>query len=166
MIDKSGVLGILDKAGIGYELYEHQRVFNMEEAGRLALPHPGCEAKNLFLRDDRRRCYYLVTVRGDKKLDLKAFRHLHGTRVLSFASEEDLLERLCLGKGSVTPFGLLNNSGKNVIFFLDEDFRDGIIGVHPNDNSASVFLDACQLVRILEEHGSKCFFTRIPERLS
>ena len=44
-----------------------------------------------------------------------------------------------------------------VIF--DEDFRNlDAIGVHPNDNTASVFLAFSDLVKIIEEHGNSVTF--------
>ena len=52
-------------------------------------------AKNLFLRDDKRREYYLVTVRQDKRVDLKALRRALGSRPLSFGRTRSL--RSCWG---------------------------------------------------------------------
>lgn len=58
--------------------------------------------------------------------------------------------------GSVTPFGLLNDKDLKVIFYLDKDFfkENGIIGVHPNDNTATVWLKAEDLIKIIQEHGN------------
>ena len=52
-------------------------------------------AKNLFLRDDKRREYYLVAVRQDKRVDLKALRRALGSRPLSFGRTRSL--RSCWG---------------------------------------------------------------------
>ena len=35
------------------------------------LPYPEWDAKNLFIRDHKREHYYLITVRGSKRVDLK-----------------------------------------------------------------------------------------------
>ena len=35
------------------------------------MPYPEAESKNLFLRDDKKRNWYLVTVKGNKKIDLR-----------------------------------------------------------------------------------------------
>ena len=80
--------------GAAFEITEHKAVYNMEECADLELPYPESDAKNLFVRDDKRRSYYLITVRGDKRVDLKAFRRAHGTRSLSFASPEELQQYL------------------------------------------------------------------------
>lgn len=81
------------------------------------MPYPEAEAKNLFLRDDKKRNWYLVTVKGHKKLDLRRFQAEHGTRRLSFASDHDLMKYLKLIPGAVTPFGLLNDETCTVQFF-------------------------------------------------
>ena len=78
--------------GIEYEITEHAAVFNMEELDAIDLPYSDCDAKNLFVRDDKKRNYYLISVKGDKKVDLKAFQKTFGTRRLSFASADDLVE--------------------------------------------------------------------------
>ena len=107
--------------GAAFEITEHKAVYNMEECADLELPYPESDAKNLFVRDDKRRSYYLITVRGDKRVDLKAFRRAHGTRSLSFASPEELQQYLHLTPGSVTPLGLLQDETRSVQFFLDEE---------------------------------------------
>lgn len=142
--------------GVEFEITEHKAVYNMEECAGLGLPYPEDEAKNLFVRDDKKRSYYLITVRGDKRVDLKAFRQAHGTRPLSFASPEDLLKLLKLIPGSVTPLGLLNDETHSVQFYLDIDFlrSPGRIGVHPNDNTATIWLSTDELLRLIQDHGN------------
>ena len=46
----------------------------MAEVAEIHLPYPKADAKNLFIRDDKTRNYYLITVKGDKRVDLNAFR--------------------------------------------------------------------------------------------
>ena len=127
----------------------------MADVAAIDLPHPEWDAKNLLVHDDKRRNYYLITVRAEKRVDLKRFRHERGTRPLSFASPEELLELMGLTPGSVTPLGLLNDKGRRVAFFLDESFLGQIIGVHPNDNTATVWLRADDLLGIVREHGNQ-----------
>ena len=155
-MNKQDIYALLESRQIPHEITEHMAVFNMEEAAQIQPPYPEDEAKNLFVRDDKKRNYYLITVKGDKRVDLKEFRQRHGTRTLSFASAEDLMAMMGLIPGAVTPLGLLNDEAHRVRCFLDEAFLegDGRIGVHPNDNTATVFLQAADLIRLLEEHGA------------
>ena len=161
-MNKQEVYDFLTSRGIEYEVTEHGAVFNMEEMSHVELPHPEADAKNLFVRDDKKRNYYLITVRGDKRVDLKKFREGHSTRPLSFASENDLMSLLGLIPGAVTPLGILNDSEKKVKFFLDEELvNDGLIGVHPNDNTATVWLKTTDLIDIITEHGNEVEAVRI-----
>ena len=155
-MDKEEICQFLKQREIPFEWAEHKAVYNMEEMRSVRLPHPEAEAKNLFVRDDKKRNYYLITVKGEKRVDLKKFQEANGTRRLSFASDEDLLSILGLTAGAVTPFGLLNDAEQKVQFYLDKEFieTEGLIGVHPNDNTATVWLNAADLVRIIRDHGS------------
>lgn len=156
-LNKQEVLNFLTQKGINFEVTEHPAVFNMEELAKINLPYPECDAKNLLVRDDKKQHYYLITVKGEKRVDLKAFRRAQQTRPLSFATAKELWQQLKLTPGSVTPFGLLNQSEKNVAFYLDSDFLTGLgkIGVHPNDNTATVWLQAADLLTLLNAEGCK-----------
>ena len=140
---------------VAFEATEHAAVYNMEELAAIRLPHPEWDAKNLFVRDDKKRNYYLITVKGDKRVDLKEFRKQHGLRNLSFASADDLMEILGLIPGAVTPLGLLNDEKLRVKLYLDADFAGNMIGVHPNDNTATVWMQADDLLALIRAHGNE-----------
>lgn len=140
--------------GVDFEVTEHPAVFNMAEVAEIPLPHPEADAKNLFVRDDKKLHYYMITVQGDKRVDLKKFRKQHGLRNLSFASAEDLRSILDLIPGAVTPLGILNDQERRVELYLDAAFSE-LIGVHPNDNTATVWMKTVDLIRIITEHGNK-----------
>lgn len=140
---------------VAFEATEHAAVYNMEELAAIRLPHPEWDAKNLFVRNDKKRNYYLITVKGDKRVDLKEFRKQHGLRNLSFASADDLMEILGLIPGAVTPLGLLNDENLRVKLYLDADFAGNMIGVHPNDNTATVWMQADDLLALIRAHGNE-----------
>lgn len=128
----------------------------MDELDDVDLPYKEFDAKNLFVRDDKKNNYYLIIVKGDKRVDLKVFRKKYHTKHLSFAKEEELLSILNLTSGSVSPLGLLNDKEKKTIFFIDNYFEDNsLIGIHPNDNTATIWLKAKDLITIIEEHGNQ-----------
>lgn len=60
-----------------------------------------------------------------------------------------------LTPGSVTPLGLLNDKEHKVRFYLDADFTDSLMGIHPNENTATVWIKSADLVRIIKEHGNE-----------
>lgn len=156
-MNKQDIFRFLENKKIWFEVTEHEAVYNMAELSQVDIPYPEADAKNLFIRDDKKQNYYLITVRGDKRVDLKAFRKAQQTRPLSFASENDLMSIMRLIPGSVTPLGVLNDTEMKVNVFLDEDFfkQPGLVGVHPNDNTATVWLKTEDLVNIIKEHGNE-----------
>lgn len=144
----------LKRHHVQYEVTEHKAVFNMVELEGVELPYPELDAKNLFVRDDKKKNYYLISVKGDKCVDLKEFEKRYHLRRLSFASEADLMCRLKLIPGAVTPLGLLNDEECGVQFYFDEAFFGGLVGVHPNDNTATVWINADELIALIREHGN------------
>ena len=160
-MNKQEVYEYLTENKIGYEVTEHKAVFNMEEISEVELPYPEWDAKNLFVRDDKKRNYYLITVKGSKRVDLKEFRKKHGLRVLSFASADDLKSILKLTPGSVTPFGLLNDTERRVHFYLDSEFKGNLIGVHPNDNTATVWIKSDDLIELIKNFANEADFVEI-----
>ena len=95
-MNKQEIYALLDERNIWHEVTEHKAVYNMTEVTEIYLPYPEADAKNLFIRDDKKRNYYLITVKGNKRTDLKAFRQQNGTRPLTFASDQDLMDMLGL----------------------------------------------------------------------
>lgn len=152
-MNKQETYQYLKDHNIPFEITEHRAVYNMEELDSIDLPYPEGDAKNLFVRDDKKKNYYLITVKGDKRVNLKDFRKAHGLRPLSFASPEDLKKYMDLTPGAVTPLGLLNVEGAPITMYLDAEFKDSIIGIHPNENTAIVWLQGDDLVTLLRENG-------------
>lgn len=152
-MNKQETYQYLKDHNIPFEITEHRAVYNMEELDSIDLPYPEGDAKNLFVRDDKKKNYYLITVKGDKRVNLKDFRKAHGLRPLSFASPEDLKKYMDLTPGAVTPLGLLNVEGTPITMYLDAEFKDSIIGIHPNENTATVWLQGDDLVELLRENG-------------
>lgn len=153
-MNKTQVYKYLREKGIQYEVIEHEAVFTVEQAEALNLPNPGAGAKNLFLRDDKKRNYYLLTVRDTLSVSLKEFQEKIGSRRLSFASEEDLLHMMKLTRGTVSPFGVMNDDTCIVKVYFDAFFDGKIISVHPNDNTATVYLNCNDLVNLIQDHGN------------
>ena len=153
-MNKEEVYNFIKNKNIWYEITEHQAVFNMEELSNIDLPYKDRDAKNIFVRDDKKKNYYLITIKGTKRINLKEFKKKYNTRNLTFASSEDLKNILNLIPGSVSPLGLLNDKEHKVIFYIDKELLNdnGIIGVHPNDNTATIWLKTNDLIDIIKEH--------------
>ena len=131
-MNKQEILDYLKEKNVLHEVTEHKVFYNMVEVSQIDIPYPEAEAKNLFVRDDKKRNYYLITVKADKKVNLKKFRKENNTRALSFASEDELKSIM----------GVIPGAGH-------------LIAVHPNDNTATVYLKAEDLIDIIKEHGNQ-----------
>ncbi|HIU41382.1 MAG TPA: prolyl-tRNA synthetase associated domain-containing protein [Candidatus Egerieicola faecale] len=148
------ILSLLHQNSISYELVQHPALYHMEEG--LSLPHPEAVAKNLFFKERKGGRYFLVTLPRNAKADFKRLREFFSSAPLTMASPEELKEILGLRLGSVTPFGLLSDPRHRVEWGLDSWFRGKLIGVHPNINTATAYLSADGLFRLLEKQGCRC----------
>jgi Ala-tRNA(Pro) deacylase len=147
---KQRVYDALDKLKIKYEVVEHEPVHTMEDMDRLGLPEKGTLCKNLFLRDSKGKRHFLVTCDEKKTVDLKSLGRQLGGGNLSFASEDRLEKYLGLKQGSVSPFGLMNDTDHAVEFFIDKDLsKCKSLGIHPLENTATVFLSFKDLDKFL-----------------
>lgn len=154
-MNKQEIYNYLNSKNIKYEIFNHIPVYNMDDIKKIVLPNKEYDAKNLFIRDDKKINYYLITVKGNKKINLKEFRKINNTRPLTFASDIELLNILNLTPGSVSSLGLLNDKEHQVKFYLDKEFAlDSYIYVHPNDNTATICLKVSDLINIIKEHGN------------
>lgn len=155
---KENIYDFIKNRGIWYEITNHKAVYSMEDLKDVELPYREGNAKNLFVRDDKKRNYYLIMVKEEKRVNLSLFREKYNTRRLSFASSEDLETILGLYPGAVSPLGILNDKDRQVKFYLDNDFHDeDIIGMHPNDNTATLWLKVKDLKDIIKEHGNEVY---------
>lgn len=160
-MNKQELYALFTASGISFEVTEHEAVYTMEDLAQVNLSHPEAEAKNLFVRDDKKQHYYLITVPGDKRVDLKLFQKQQGLRKLSFGSAEDLIALLKLTPGAVTPLGLLNDEDHRVELYLDKSFENRLISIHPNENTATICLQTNDLVQILTNSGCIVHITDI-----
>lgn len=156
-MNKQDIYDFLNVKKIEFEVTEHIPVYTMDDMLRVKFPYPDIVAKNLFLKDNKKN-YYLITVKGERTINLKKFQTLFGTKRLSFATEHELVTILGLNKGCVTPFGLLNDEKRIVKFFIGNELKDGKIGIHPNVNAATVWIKVEDLLQLIREHGNPFYY--------
>lgn len=65
-------------------------------------------------------------------------------------------------KGAVTPFGILNDEERIVKVYFDSFFQNREIWVHPNDNTASVYIRTKDLFQMIRSHGNEAGYIDIP----
>ncbi len=152
--DRAAVLALLQSESIDHRIITHEPVHSIEEMQALGLLEHGTVAKNLFLRDASGKRHFLVMLGEDKTADLKELKVLIGSSRLSFGSPERLMTHLGLSPGAVGPFGLLNDEAEAVELVLDRDLQHcKTLGVHPNDNEATLYLAPQALFELLAKRG-------------
>ena len=159
-IKKAQVYKLLERENIPYEKVEHPAVFTVAEADALNLPHPEAATKNLFLKDKKGR-YFLLVARENASVNLKELQGSLGSAALHFASAESLLEILGLIPGSVSPLGILNDEDRCVEVAIDAELKDKLIAMHPNENTATIWMGEGELSRIISGHGNKIWFVEL-----
>ncbi len=156
------VFKVLNALNIDYQLINHPAAFTVEDMDKMDMNRYGDGCKNLFLRDDKGKRHFLVVLHKDKNADLKSIQEQLGCTRLGFASEERLFKYLHLRKGEVTPLGIINDADASVEVVVDKDLvGKNKLGVHPNDNTATVWLSFDALKKIIEQNGNKIHFVTI-----
>ena len=75
-----------------------------------------------------------------------------------------LQEVLALTPGSVTPFGLINDTQRRVNVILDEEMLESEwVNFHPLHNAASTTLSSTDLLRFVRALGYEPIIVRLPE---
>ena len=158
---KEEIYHLLKEKGIAFEKLEHQAVYTMEDMDKAGITARGTVCKNLFLRDAKGKNHFLVTVPEEKRVDLKILTEKIGSTKLSFASADRLAKYLGVEQGCVSPFGVLNDESGSVIVVFDQELQsDDAVGIHPNDNTSSVWLNFKSLRRVIEEHGNEIILVK------
>lgn len=135
------LLSFFSTNNIRFDYHEHVPVFTVEESEDIKHTIPGTHTKNLFLTD-KKWGFYLVSIEANKRFPIKLFRKQLGTKELSFASAEQLYEKLHLTPWSVSLFWLIYDLPPSVHVFIDQDLRNAPhVWRHPNRNDATIVLD-------------------------
>ena len=159
---KQRIYDELNKMNIKYEAVEHEPVHTMEDMENLGLLDKGIVCKNLFVRDQKGKLHFVVSVPYDKNVKLDELGKKLGAGKLSFGSEERLEKYLKLKNGYVSPFGFINDESKSVIFVFDKDLvNKDMVAFHPNTNKALVYINFNDLKNLIEDHGNDVVFVRL-----
>ena len=152
-IDK--VLEYLGSRGLEYTWYTHPEAPTIEIARQYWKQDGSKHCKNLFFRNHKGNRHYLVVLDCERDLDIHDLeKRLHQGK-LSFASPQRMERYLGLTPGSVSPFGLINDTENHVHLFLDENLKnERMLSFHPNDNHATVVISQEMFMRYLEGSGN------------
>ena len=150
---RADLMARFSSLGIKTETREHPPVFTVEEARALRGQIPGGHCKSLFLKDEKDAVWLIVCLE-DARIDLKSTPAKIGSRRLSFGKPDLLMALLGVEPGSVTPFGLINDTEKHITVILEERMmREPLLNYHPLSNDATTTIASADLVSFIRACG-------------
>ena len=153
---------LLDKLDIDYHYREHPPVNTIEDATKYWKNYDSGRCKNIFLRNHKGNRHYLVILEHLRKLNMKDLESRLKQGKLTFASEKRLMKYLGVKPGSVSPFGLINDTNTHVHLFIDKKLLDfNRLSFHPNDNTASLIISSDDFIKYLEHQGNSYEFLQL-----
>jgi len=162
MKKRDKVLEILDKLNIDYDIHEHPPVPTVEEALSYWYKIDGTHCKNLFFRNHKGNRHYLVILRHDRLLNIRDLEQRLKQGKISFASPKRMEKYLGLSGGSVSVFGLINDSENHVHLFLDEALEKAKrITFHPNENTSTLVISRSSFLAFLQWSNNSYEFIKL-----
>jgi Ala-tRNA(Pro) deacylase len=148
------LFAFLDRLGIRHSTVRHPPLFTVEQSQTLRGRIPGAHTKNLFLKD-KKGALFLVTALEDAAIELKSLHSRIGAKGrFSFGSADQMLETLGVEPGSVTPFGVLNDTQRRITVVLDAALvAHEAINAHPLTNTMTTTVTRDDLLQFLRATG-------------
>jgi Ala-tRNA(Pro) deacylase len=135
--EPADLFAFLDRHAIAHATLQHAPVFSVGEGEAIKAALPGGHSKNLFLKDAKDQLW-LISALGETRIDLKRLPAAIGAARLSFGSPALMAETLGVTPGSVTAFGLINDTGRRVRFVADAALMAADpVNFHPLTNTAT-----------------------------
>jgi Ala-tRNA(Pro) deacylase len=162
MRGEAGLLADLDALAIPFAAFEHVAVFTVAESDDVNAAIPGAHTKNLFLKDNG-GAYWLVTVPGEARVDLKALPAAMGSKRVSFGKAEDMERLLGIKPGSVTPLAAINAQPGSITVVIDAGLAAAeTVNVHPLRNTGTLGLAGAAILDLLRHWGHEPLVAAIP----
>lgn len=156
---KQIVFDYLGRYALRYDYYEHPAAPTIELAQLYWRDDGSKHCKNLFFRNHKGDRHYLVVFDCDRNLAIRDLERRLRQGKLSFASEQRMERYLGLRPGSVSPFGLINDTENHVHLFLDRNLRQQhSLSFHPNDNTGTIVIPQAEFIRYLDGCGNSYEF--------
>lgn len=144
----------LNKLNIPFEIIEHPAAMTTEEADKYVEGIEGVLTKSLFLTNSKKTAYYLLIMDDKNRLDMGKFSEITGEKRLKLASPESLFQKMELQPGTVSIFGIINNSEKDInIYFEAGILKENRMSFHPNDNTKTLFLLTKDILKFINSVG-------------
>jgi Ala-tRNA(Pro) deacylase len=153
---------LLESLDIKFEYHEHPPLATIEDARIHWKDYNSGRCKNIFFRNHKGDRHYLVILEHLRQLNIHDLEKRLKQGKLSFASDQRLKKYLGVEPGSVSPFGLMNDTDRHVHVFIDEKLNESErLAFHPNVNTASLVVSKKDLLKFLAHTGNTYEFIRL-----
>ncbi len=144
------LLQFLNDLDIDYQTFEHEALMTVEQSQALRGEISGLHSKNLFMKN-KKGALWLIVAEENQPIALNVVRkHLQAGN-WSFASAELLMQHLGVEPGSVTPFGVINDTDGHVQVVLDKNLSEAAeVNFHPLVNTQSTTISGADLLQFLQ----------------
>jgi Ala-tRNA(Pro) deacylase len=164
MSKRAEVTCYLNDLNIPFDLFEHPPVPTVEEALPYWKDIDSAHCKNLFFRNHKGNRHYLVILDHRRQLNIRDLEQKLKQGKISFASPKRMERYLGLSAGSVSAFGIINDSENHVHLFIDAALQSyERISFHPNENNATLVISFASFLRFLESSGNSYEFIALYE---
>jgi Ala-tRNA(Pro) deacylase len=153
---------LLERLSIQFEYHEHPPLATIEDARIHWKDYNSGRCKNIFFRNHKGDRHYLVILEHLRQLNIHDLERRLRQGKLSFASDQRLKKYLGVEPGSVSPFGLINDTEHHVHLFIDEKLNESDrLAFHPNINTASLVISKSDFLKFLNYTGNTFEFIRL-----
>jgi Ala-tRNA(Pro) deacylase len=153
---------LLERLSINFEYHEHPALSTIEDAKIHWKDYNSGRCKNIFFRNHKGNRHYLVILEHLRLLNIKDLEQRLRQGKLTFASDERLYKYLGVEPGSVSPFGLINDSQHHVHLFIDEKLNEfDRLAFHPNINTATLVISKTDFLKFLAQTGNSYEIIRL-----
>jgi Ala-tRNA(Pro) deacylase len=164
MRGQAELFNLLERLEIQFEYHKHPPLATIEDAKIHWANYNSGRCKNIFFRNHKGNRHYLVILEHLRQLDIRDLEKRLKQGKLTFASDQRLKKYLGVEPGSVSPFGLINDTEKHVHLFIDEKLNEfDRLTFHPNINTASLVVSKSDFLRFLQYTGNTFEFIRLYE---
>jgi Ala-tRNA(Pro) deacylase len=153
---------LLENLSIDFEYHEHPPVATIEDAKIHWKNLNSGRCKNIFFRNHKGDRHFLVILEHLRQLDIHDLEKRLKQGKLTFASDQRLKKYLGVEPGSVSPFGLINDTDHHVHLFIDEKLNESArLSFHPNINTASLVIQKTDFIKFLKSMGNSYKFIKL-----
>ncbi|HEX7494217.1 MAG TPA: prolyl-tRNA synthetase associated domain-containing protein [Bacteroidales bacterium] len=155
---------LFERLAIQFEYHEHPPLATIEDARIHWKNYNSGRCKNIFFRNHKGDKHYLVILEHLRQLNIKDLEKRLKQGKLTFASDQRLKKYLGVEPGSVSPFGIINDTEKHVHLFIDEKLKEfERLAFHPNVNTATLVISKSDFLKFLKYSGNTFEFIRLYE---